>query len=34
VFVRPVAKMGDLFSEQWINIKFCVKLEKNSKNYH
>jgi hypothetical protein len=29
VFLRLVAKMSDCFLEQWINIKFCVKLGKN-----
>jgi hypothetical protein len=30
VFLRLVAKMNDWFLEQWINIKFCVKLGKNA----
>jgi len=30
VFLRVVAKMSDRFLEQRINIKFCVKLEKNA----
>jgi len=29
VFLHLTAKMGDWFSEQQINIKFCVKLVKN-----
>jgi len=29
VFLRLVAKMSDKFSEQRINVKFCVKLGKN-----
>jgi uncharacterized metal-binding protein len=30
VFLRVVAKKSDRFLEQRINIKFCVKLEKNA----
>jgi hypothetical protein len=30
VFLRLVAKMSDRILEQGINIKFCVKLEKNA----
>jgi hypothetical protein len=30
VFLHLVAKMNDLFLEQRINIKFCVKLGKNA----
>jgi hypothetical protein len=30
VFLRLVAKIGDRFLAQRINIKFCVKLGKNA----
>jgi hypothetical protein len=30
MFIRLVAKMSDLFLEQRINIKFCVKLGRNA----
>jgi hypothetical protein len=30
MFLRLVAKMGDRFLEQRINIKFCVKSGKNA----
>jgi len=29
VFLCLISEMGDWFLEQRINIKFCVKLEKN-----
>jgi hypothetical protein len=32
MFVRLMAKMSDPFLDQWINIKFCVKLGKNASN--
>jgi uncharacterized metal-binding protein len=30
VFLRLVTKMSDRFLEQWINIKFCIKLGDNA----
>jgi len=32
VFVCLVTKMSDWFLEQQINIKLCVKLQKNARN--
>jgi uncharacterized ferritin-like protein (DUF455 family) len=33
VFLRLVTKMKDPILEQRVNIKFCVKLGNNEKNY-
>jgi hypothetical protein len=34
VFLRLVAKTCDQFLEQRIDITYCMKIEKNAKNYH